>query len=121
MPHYQHSYRSGIGGQLYIAVFVDGIQLHTGKFILKIFCDGLLAINRVDINEEYIRCSREYVDIVSLIFDLWNRSECSMNKDHAYGYHVDICELLTMLEHINYRMDTLYKSIDRSHTQSNNN
>ena len=60
--------------------FVSSVKLPPGIYELKMVCDGLSALSRVDIKHEYVMCSSKHVDIVSIISKLWEKSNFSFVK-----------------------------------------
>ena len=93
----QNSYRAELGGQLGIANFIECVDVPPGSYKIKTVCDGLSALDKVGVDKEYIRNSAKHVDMISIITDLWKRSQFSPICEHVYGHQNEVKEPLTML------------------------
>ena len=54
--------------------------------MLKTMCNGLSTLNRVGIEHEYNRCSSNYVDMLSIISELWEKFKFSFVKEHVLAH-----------------------------------
>ena len=109
----QNSYRSELGGQLGIASFISSVNLPKGEYTLKTVCDGLSALNQVGLDKSYTKSSLKHVDMISMIAELWERSDFTLTKEHVLAHQDDLNRPLTMLEKLNCRMDAFAKDIAR--------
>ena len=57
------------------------------------------------------RCSSNYVDMLSIISELWEKLKISFIKEHVLAHQDEINRSLTILEKLNYRMESLVKDI----------
>ena len=62
-------------------------------------------------DKQYIRCSSKHIDMIAIITDLWEKSDFSFVKEHAFARQDDLTRPLSMLEKLSCRMDTLTKNI----------
>ena len=116
----QSAYRSKLGGQLGLTIFLTSIQLpDTANPTLTIACDGKSALSKVVINTSDVHCKDKHVDFISIISELWNKSQLSVQKQHVYGHQDTTYRIITRLELINCQMDLRAKQIARLHILSN--
>ena len=72
-------------------------------------CDGLAALNRLGLDRSFIRCSSKHIDMISIITDLWGKSDFNFVKEHVFAHQDKLNRPINMLEQTNCRMDDLAK------------
>lgn len=82
----QNSYRAELDDQLGITVIVESVDVPQGAYQIKTVCDGLAALNKVGTGPEYVKGSAKYVDMISMISDMWNKSAITPMPKHVYVY-----------------------------------
>ena len=76
-------------------------------------CDGISALNKVGVYQEYIRCSSKHIELVSIISSQWDKSVFTPIKFHVYGHQDDLNRPLTVIERHNCDMNTLTSDISQ--------
>ena len=110
----QDPYRSELGGQVGLASFISAIILPPGSTPeITIACDGLAAINRVNMDRSILKAKMTNIDMLSVISELWDGSNFSLIKQHVYGHQDDLGRPLTQLETLNCIVDEYAKDIAR--------
>ena len=108
----QDSYRSELGGQVGLAAFITSIILPLDAAPnITLACDGLAAINRVNMDSKIIKAKMKNADMLTIISALWKDSEFTITKQHVYGHQDDLGRKLTQLEQLNCRVDIWAKEI----------
>ena len=116
----QSAYRSELGGQLGLSLFLTSIKLPpTATPTITIACDGKAALGKVAIDKCAVHSKDKHVDFISIISELWNDSQLTPLKQHVFGHQDVTGRGLTMLEKLNCWMDTKAKYI--AQVEANNN
>ena len=61
-------------------------------------CDGIYALNKVGIDPEYILCSIEHIDLISIISSHWDKVVFAPIRVHVYGHQDNLNRPLTVLK-----------------------
>ena len=109
---HQSAYRSELGGQLGLASIISNIILPPSlNTKMTVACDGLAALQKVNISLPNISSRSTDCDLISIINHLWKESPITPSLQHVYG-HQDTSKItLSPLERLNCDMDADAKEI----------
>ena len=107
-PYDQIAYRSELRGKLGITSFTSSIILLQG-FNPRVvtYCDGLAALNKVDLTKQNLRVTSKHIDLISIISEIWSKSTFVSKNIYVYGHQDKLTLPLTVLENLNCKMDIM--------------
>eukprot|EP00979_Chaetoceros_neogracilis_P010569 scaffold2500_cov172-Chaetoceros_neogracile.AAC.2 len=122
-PLTQDPYRSELGGLLGMAVCLSSMAILIGPSANAITtscavttaCDGLSALNKVNIRKETVKPTWKNFDLITPHVDLWTDMPFPTKLQHVLGHQDNLKRPLTLLEKLNVQMDARAKHIALNH------
>jgi len=109
-----NSYRSELGSLLGIAVGVKCLSdsFGGGAFTFTNACENLEAVKKLNAWRSSIQPSWKSVDLITQLLDVWEMHGDLPLAKHVYGHQDDKrISPLSLIEHLNLKMDALTKRI----------
>ena len=119
----QDPYRSELGGLLGMAVCLSSMATLIGPSANAITtscavttaCDGLSALQKVNIRKETVKPTWKNFDLITPLVDLWTDMPFPTKLQHVLGHQDNVNRPLTLLEKLNVQMDARAKHIALNH------
>ena len=115
----QSAYRSELGGQVGILVFLLSLKLpllpDASRYNITTVCDGKSALDKVGVSSDLVKAKHMHSDMISILSQLSNEIKFTLNKEHVKAHQDVLNRPLSVKETLNCKMDHLAKSIALTH------